>query len=199
MMPRRSFYDLCLTADPGGAQTDQHHLRGSLDELRGDLDALLSRGLTLYLLCWYGASLKLDVFQRGALMQSIDLRPHLTITIEGYPELTFDAEGKVRGYDFTRKDDDADDDDADDDDADDDDADEGSLADQLFSGALEDVTEARLGWEAIVVPALEGEVAREGDLLNIDGDWLDDEARFTEEELLEQGYLRYGVTDRADG
>lgn len=188
MMPRRSFYDLCLTAAPGGAQTDQHHLRGSLDELRGDLDALLSRGLTLYLLCWYGASLNLDVFQRGALTQSIDLRPHLAITIEGYPELTFDAEGKVRGYDFTKQEDE-----------DDDDADEGSLADQLFSGALEDVTEARLDWEALVVPALDGEVAREGDLLNVDGDWLDDEARFTEEELLEQGYLRYGVTDRADG
>lgn len=174
-----SFYDLAFGVDPGGARKDCHYVRGTLDEIKRDLANALEDQLNLYLLCWYGAALDLRVFENGELTRAFDLHSLITIDIDGYPTITFDGQGEPVGYDFQ--------------DEDDDDGD--SLTARMFGNELTSVT-VTLDWSRIDVPPLRGKVVQNGDFVNIDGDWLDDDDKLDAQELLDRGYLPYGCTDR---
>lgn len=168
-MPK-SFYDLHFGVAPGGVRMDGHHIRGTLDEIRSDLASELAQGMSLYLLCWYGAELSLDVYQHGRLARSIDLHPYIAIDVEGYPRITFTGPGAPVGHDFDSDEERS--------------VDDGSLSDLFFMGELEDVTRVTVDWSRIDVPALLGDVAQPGDLVNLEGDEADD-----------AGYLPYGYRD----
>ncbi|GAA2374815.1 hypothetical protein Cme02nite_04100 [Catellatospora methionotrophica] len=159
-MDRKSYYDLRFGVSPGGARKDAHYFRGSLDEVRADLAAELADGMNLYLLCWYGAELALDVYQHGRRTRSIDLHPFVTIDIDGYPPITFTGPGAPVGYDFGTDEEQG--------------VDDGSLSDLLFMGELEAVTRVTVDWAGIDAPALLGEPAQRGDLLVLDERPIDD-------------------------
>lgn len=179
----KSFYDLRFAVAPGGARMDAHYVRGSLDEVKADLAAELAKGMSLYLLCWYGADLSLDVYQHGALTRSIDLHPFLTISVEGYPEITFTGPGKPVGHDFTSDEEQY--------------VDEDSLSSLFFMGELEEVTEAVVDWDRVGAPSLLGAVAEPGDHLAVCGERLDEAAEAAADvaDLRGAGYLPYGFTD----
>ena len=96
-MPRPSFLCLQFDVDPGGARKDAHWIRATLAEIRADLEAELRDGHSLYYLCWYGARLRLHVFQGVAYERSVDLLPLLRVDIDGYPTITFNADGTMTG------------------------------------------------------------------------------------------------------
>ncbi len=179
-MRRKSFYDLHFGVAPGGARKDAHHIRGTLDEVKADLAAELAQGLNLYLLCWYGATLSLDVHQHGIRTASIDLHPYVTIAVEGRPDITFAGPGQPLGHDFEADDED----------------DEGSLSEQFLIGDLEEVTTVTVDWDRITVPALLGEVARPGDFVTVRAAELGEiEGEADEQTLRGAGYIPYGFTD----
>ncbi|MFI9580353.1 hypothetical protein ACIHCQ_00515 [Streptomyces sp. NPDC052236] len=140
-MTELSFYDLAFGVSPGGARMDAHFIRGTLDEVKADLAGELAEEINLYLLCWYGAELTLDVYQHGKREQSIDLHPFITIAIDGYPDITFKGPGEPVGYDFDEA------------------ADGGTLSDRMFMGSLGDAVRVTVDWSRIEVPPLIGEVA----------------------------------------
>ncbi|MEZ4383126.1 MAG: hypothetical protein R3A79_17495 [Nannocystaceae bacterium] len=178
-MPRPSFLCLQFDVDPGGARKDAHWIRATLAEIRADLEAELRDGHSLYYLCWYGARLRLHVFQGGAYERSVDLLPLLRVDIDGYPTITFNADGEAEGYDF--EDDDY----------------EGSLSGMMFDDDLPPYRCA-LDWErvAALVPALREPVVDRGELVNVDGEWIDGDAEMDAAALRGAGYLPYGLTDR---
>ncbi|BCJ71663.1 hypothetical protein CS0771_12070 [Catellatospora sp. IY07-71] len=179
-MRRKSFYDLHFGVLPGGARKDAHYIRGTLGEIRADLDTELAQGLNLYLLCWYGATLSLDVYQHGIRTESIDLHPYVTIAVEGYPDITFAGPGQPLGHDFTA----------------DDETDEGSLSERFLIGDLEDVTTVTVDWARITVPALLGEVARPDGFVTVRAAELGEvEGEADEQTLRDAGYIPYGFTD----
>jgi hypothetical protein len=179
-MPGKSFYALGFSVEPGGARYNVLYVRGTLEEVAADLAAELGVGQNVCLLCWYGATLELTVHQDGAQTQRIDLHPYLTVSIEGYSDITFAGPGQPLSDDV-RSDDGSDD----------------SLSERLLTGQLDDEISAVVDWERIDVPALLGNVARPGDLVAFDGDQLNEaeEAAADDEALLDAGYLRYGCTD----
>lgn len=182
-MPRRdkSFYDLEFSVDPGGARKDAHYIRGTLDEIKSDLAEELDEQTNLYLLCWYGARLELRVFERGELVHKADLHPAITIEIGGYPTITFAGSMKPIGHTFKGEEDD-----------------DESLTSRMFAGSLEDV-KVTVDWSKVDVPAkLAGQRVGEGDFVNIDGDWQDDDDDMDDEELLDCGYVPYGFSDREE-
>jgi hypothetical protein len=150
----KSFYDLAFGVDPGGSRKDAHVISATLDEVKHDLASELAEGINLYLLCWYGAHLTLDVYQQGELTESIDLHPFITISVEGYPDITFAGPGEPVGYDFRG---DGGDDDFDEED-DEDENDEDDLAERLFADDLGDTVKVSVAWDRIQVPPLTGEV-----------------------------------------
>ncbi|MGG7575727.1 hypothetical protein [Streptomyces sirii] len=159
-MFNRSFYDLAFGVEPGGARKDAHFISATLGEVKEDLASELAEEINLYLLCRYGARLSLDVYQQGELAESIDLHPFVTLSIEGYPDITFTGPGEPLGYDF-ESDDEVDDDEADDETEDADDCDEdegGNLSDLMFAGALGDKVKAYVDWSRVHAPSLTGEV-----------------------------------------
>ncbi|MER5619238.1 hypothetical protein [Streptomyces sp. NPDC002215] len=147
----RSFYDLVFGVDPGGARKDAHYVRGSLEEVQHDLAVELAQEINLYLLCWYGARLTLDVYQQGKQTDSIDLHPFLTISIAGYPDITFTGPGESVGYDF-EADEEAEDETT-------------TLSYRMFAGELGDAVNVTVDWDRIEVPSLRGEMVREGDVV----------------------------------
>ncbi|MGY0059242.1 hypothetical protein ACWY4P_22255 [Streptomyces sp. LZ34] len=152
-----SFYDLAFGVAPGGARKDAHFISATLDEVRRELASELTEGTNLYLLCWYGARLTLDVYQQGEPAESIDLHPFITISIEGYPDITFTGPGEPVGYDF--RDDEEDDEDEDDEVEDEEDEDdEDDLAKRMFADDLGDTVKVSVDWDRIQVPALIGKV-----------------------------------------
>ncbi|WP_155368139.1 hypothetical protein [Catellatospora vulcania] len=182
-MSRKSFYDLRFGVAPGGARKDAHYIRGTLDEVKADLATELADGANLYLLCWYGADLALDVYQHGSLTRSIDLHPFLAIEVEGYPRITFTGPGEPVGHDFSSDEER--------------DVDDGSLSDLFFMGELEQVTRVEVDWDGIAAPALRGEPARPGDLVVFGGPLVGDaEADAAAERAPDEaGNLGYGHID----
>lgn len=179
-MRRKSFYDLHFGVAPGGARKDAHYIRGTLDEIRADLAAELAQGLNLYLLCWYGATLSLDVYQHGIRAESIDLHPFVTIAVDGYPDITFAGPGEPLGHDFAADGEDE----------------EGSLSEQFLIGDLEEVTTVTVDWSRIAVPALLGEAARPGDFVTVRAGQLGEvDGEADEATLRGAGYIPYGFTD----
>ncbi|MEU9114296.1 hypothetical protein AB0D04_21545 [Streptomyces sp. NPDC048483] len=148
-MSQLSFYDLAFGVAPGGARKDAHYVRGSLDEVKADLASELAAEINLYLLCWYGADLTLDVYQDGERTRSIDLHPFITIAIEGCPQITFTGPGKPVGHDFGTDEEEG--------------AEEGSLSGRMFMGDLGDTVKVTVDWNRIEVPPLQGRVAQDGD------------------------------------
>ncbi|OEU94383.1 hypothetical protein [Streptomyces oceani] len=183
-MFRKSFYDLAFGVDPGGARKDTHYVRGSLDEIKADLDAELTEGegINLYLLCWYGARLALDVYQHGERSRSIDLHPFVTISVEGYPDITFTGPEEPVGYDFSTEEESS--------------VAEGSLSDRMFGG-LGDSFSVAVAWDRIDVPPLVGEVAGPDDLVSLENEWalFEGDADWDTEDLLESGFVPYGYSD----
>ncbi|MDW6060590.1 hypothetical protein SAZ11_24500 [Streptomyces sp. FXJ1.4098] len=165
----KSFYDLAFGVDPGGARRDAHFVTASLDEVKRELASDLAQGINLYLLCRYGARLTLDVYQQGELTESIDLHPFITISVEGYPDVTFTGPGEPVGYDFRGDEGDIEDDEDDadedfededeDEDEDEEEAEEDNLADRMFADDLGDTVKVSVDWDRIPVPSLIGEVA----------------------------------------
>jgi hypothetical protein len=179
---RKSFYDLRFGVAPGGARKDAHYLRGTIDEVKTDLAAELADGGNLYLLCWYGADLALDVYQHGRRTRSIDLHPFVTIEVEGYPRITFTGPGEPVGHDFGSDEEQS--------------VDDGSLSDLFFMGAVEQVTTVTVDWAAVDVPALRGEPARPGDLVIMDERMIEDaEADAVRDDAMPEAEMRYGYTD----
>jgi hypothetical protein len=179
-MPRRdkSFYVLVFSVEPGGAHKDTHYVRGTLDEIKSDLARELDDQLNLYLLCWYGARLELQVFERGELVRKADLHRAITIAIAGYPAITFAGPNLPIGHTF-RGEEDVD----------------GSLTQRMFAGSLEHVN-VTVDWSKVDVPAaLSGQIAGQGDLVNIDGGWQVGDDHMAYGALLDDGYLPYGFSD----
>lgn len=180
-MPRRkSFYHLNFAVAPGGARQDAHYVRATLDEVKGDLANELAHGIGLYLLCWYGATLKLEVFDKGELVKEVNLHPFVEIEIEGYPKITFGQDDEPIGHDF-KADDDAEDEDE-------------TLTTKLFMGQLEDVTVVRVAWDRMELPKLEEELVAEGDMVTLEGDWREGE-ELSSDDLRDEGWLPVGHFD----
>ncbi len=171
---RKSYYDLSFGVASGGANKDAHYIRGTLDEVKADLAAELAEGMNLYLLCWYGADLTLDVYQHGDLAASIDLHPFIAIEVEGYPRIIFTGPGKPVGHDFDSDEERS--------------VDDGSLSDLFFMGAVEEVTTVTVDWAGVAVPALLGDVAQPGDLVSLG-------ARSGDAGTDDEDYVPYGFTD----
>jgi len=143
-VPTRSFYELAFGVDPGGARKCTHYVRGSLDEIKTDLDAELAEEINLYLLCWYGARLSLRAYQRGELDRSIDLHPFVTVSVDGCPDITFAGPGQPIGYDFS---------------ADEEfDNEEDHLSRRMAYGELGDTVGVTVAWDRISVPPLADDV-----------------------------------------
>lgn len=156
----KSFYDLAFGVDPGGARKDAHFISATLDEVKRELASDLSQGINLYLLCWYGARLTLDVYQQGELTESIDLHPFITISVEGYPDVTFTGPGEPVGYDFRGDEGDIEDDEDEDlEDEDEEEDEEDDLAERMFADDLGDTVKVSVAWDRIPVPSLIGELA----------------------------------------
>jgi hypothetical protein len=155
---------------------DGHYIRGSIDEVRADLAAELAQGMGLYLLCWYGANLTLNVFQHGVLTRSIDLHPFIRISVDGYPEITFTGPGQPVGHDFSS-------------DAEQD-VDDDSLSSLFFMGEVEDMTTVTVDWDRVAAPPLLGEVAEPGDHLTVAGAGSE-----SAEAVTGADYLPYGYTN----
>ncbi|MFB7208274.1 hypothetical protein [Streptomyces sp. NPDC056255] len=195
-MSPKSFYDLTFEVSPGAARKDVHYVRGSLDEIRDDLATELSQSSNVYLLCWYGSvKLALHVYQQGERVHSIDLRPRVTVSVDGYPAITFLDSGEPTGYGVG---------------ADDPGKVREALEEGMFSGELDDAIGVAVDWDSVEVPGLIGEVATDDDYVKLAGDpdgvssegddWDDfDEDDFDEDELedelIERGYIPYGFTD----
>ncbi|ADI10411.1 hypothetical protein SBI_07291 [Streptomyces bingchenggensis BCW-1] len=79
-MSPKSFYELVFSVSPGAARKDAHYVVGSLDEVKRALDSELSESSNVYLLCWHGAKLALNVYERGECIHSIDLHPCITVS-----------------------------------------------------------------------------------------------------------------------
>ncbi|MES4901081.1 MULTISPECIES: hypothetical protein [unclassified Streptomyces] len=139
----KSFYDLAFGVDPGGARRDAHIVSATLDEVKHGLASELAEGINLYLLCRYGARLTLDVYQQGELAESIDLHPFITISVEGYPDITFTGPGEPVGYDFDEDEEDE----------------EGGLSGRMFADDLDDSVKVSVDWDRVPAPSLIGEVA----------------------------------------
>lgn len=137
---RWSFYDLNFGVDPGGARKDAHFIRGTLDEIKRDLAAEFVGDVGPYLLCWYGARLRLRVFQGEHLVSSIDLHPYVTVHVPGRAPITFAGEGEPIGY--NRDDDDW----------------------EVFSGPGVSVT---VDWDRVHVCSLKGAVVRDDPLCRV--------------------------------
>ncbi|MFE7109278.1 hypothetical protein ACFU98_00870 [Streptomyces sp. NPDC057575] len=195
-MSPKSFYDLAFEVSPGAARKDVHYVRGSLDEIKDDLAAELSESSNVYLLCWYGsAELALHVYQQGERVHSIDLRPLVAVSVDGYPAITFLDSGEPTGYGVG---------------ADDPGKVRQALEEGMFSGELDDAIEVAVDWDSVEVPGLIGEVTTDDDYVKLAGDTDDvssegddgddfDEDDFDEDELedelIERGYIPYGFTD----
>ncbi|MGP3991936.1 hypothetical protein [Streptomyces sp. 3N207] len=145
-----SYYDLAFEIGPGAADKDTHYVRGSLAEVKQDLAAELAQQHHLFLLV-AGATLNLDVYQQGRHTDSIDLLPFLTISIAGYPDITFTGPDEPVGYDFD----------------DEDPGDDTALISRMFSAELGDTVEVTVHWDQIEVPPLRGQVAHEGDAVEL--------------------------------
>jgi hypothetical protein len=180
-----SFYHLNFSVEPGGAHKDAHFVRGTFDEIRHDLETELAEGIHLYLLCWYGANLELQVFQRGALVKQLDVHPYLTIEIAGYPTITFDKDKNVVGYDFKSGDEEG--------------SDEGSLSAKLFGNELADQTRVTIAWDRMELPVLQTPIAMKGEHVTLDGKWREDidavDDDFDPQDLLDDGWLPVGYID----
>lgn len=176
---RRSFYDLEFSVEPGGMRMAQHFIRATLDEIKADLYTALADRDAVHCLCWYGATLRLNVYQHGYCQRRIDLHPYVTLRVEGFPEITFGRDGRPRGYDFSDYDENR----------------EGSLEGALQEGEVG--TDHRVAWERIRVPALRGELVDVDDLVSLDAAWAVDDANpnYEEQDLVEMGYVPYGETD----
>ncbi|MDX3232132.1 hypothetical protein [Streptomyces sp. ME19-01-6] len=196
-MLSKSFYDLVFGVSPGAARKDAHYISGSLDEVKADLANELSASLNVYLLCWYNpaAELALHVYQQGTRTHSIDLHPFVTVSVDGYPDITFLDSGEPTGYAVG---------------ADDPAKVSEVLADGMFSGELDKALKVTVDWDAIEVPALTGEVATYGDYVLLaedpdavafsDSGWEDCEEDDLDEDeledaLIERGGIPYGFTD----
>lgn len=182
-MSLKSFYLLSFSVAPGGAHKDTHFVRGTLDEIKADLAAELSDATHLYLLCCYGARLTLDAYQSGALAASIALQPLITISIEGYPTITFEHDCEPVGYDFKTESEEA--------------ADEGSLAARLFDDEFGKSLSVTVAWERVDVPALVEPVARPGDLVSLEGVPHDGASQISDAPAT-AGLLPYGRSDLED-
>ncbi|UKY54929.1 hypothetical protein [Streptomyces inhibens] len=168
----KSFYDLTFGVAPGGARKDAHFISATLDEVKEDLASELAEEINLYLMCWYGARLSLDVYQQGELAESIDLHPFITISIQGYPDITFAGPGEPIGYDFEADEGEEGDDEADDeaDDEEDDEEEENeadSLSERMFAGDLGDKVTVSVDWARTHVPPLTGEVVGPDDTVQL--------------------------------
>lgn len=180
-MPRpKSFYHLNFSVVPGGARMDGHYIRATLEEIKRDLEEELARGINLYLLCWYGATLRLEASRAGQLVKAIGLHPFLEISIEGYPTVTFGEDRKPIGYDFRGPEERS--------------AGDHSLSSKLFGGEVEDVTTVRVAWDRIEVPALDQDLVEEDDMVTLEGDWREGE-ELTRDDLFDEGWLPAGYTD----
>jgi hypothetical protein len=143
-MSSKSYYELEFSVAPGGARKDTHYLRGTMEEIKADLAEELAKDVNLYLLCWYGADLLLHVWQNGERAESIDLHPFVTISIDGYPDITFTGPESPVGYDFEAEEEAA--------------VEEGSLSDRMVSSDLGDAVSTTVDWERITVPPLVGQL-----------------------------------------
>ncbi|MFE0378273.1 hypothetical protein ACFW1M_22415 [Streptomyces inhibens] len=161
----KSFYDLAFGVDPGGARKDAHFISATLDEVKEDLASELAEEINLYLMCWYGARLSLDVYQQGELAESIDLHPFITISIQGYPDITFAGPGEPIGYDFEADEGEEDDDVEADDEEEENEAE--SLSERMFAGELGDTVTVSVDWARTHVPPLTGEVVGPDDTVQL--------------------------------
>ncbi|MFF0723836.1 hypothetical protein [Streptomyces sp. NPDC004134] len=188
MIPK-SFYDLRFGVSPGAARKDAHHICGSLDEVKSALDFELEASINVWLLFAYssGADVALDVYQQGAMAESIDLHPFMTLRIDGYPDITFLGRGKPTGY-AAGSDDPA--------------SVQMALADGLFEDKYDGAFEVAVDWANVPVPSLVGEIAGiedyvllgEGPVDNLD-DLADLDEDELEDELIDRGYVEYGDHD----
>ncbi|MFI0716452.1 hypothetical protein ACH4SK_38850 [Streptomyces inhibens] len=160
----KSFYDLTFGVDPGGARKDAHFISATLDEVKEDLASELAEEINLYLMCWYGARLSLDVYQQGELAESIDLHPFITISIQGYPDITFAGPGEPIGYDFEADEGEEGDDEAD---GEEEENEADSLSERMFAGELGDKVTVSVDWARTHVPPLTGEVVGPDDTVQL--------------------------------
>lgn len=183
-MDRKSFYLLTFSVAPGGAHKDTHFVRGTLQEIKADLARELADASHLYLLCCYGAQLSLDVYQSGVPAASFRLQPLITITIEGYPTITFEHDCAPVGYDFKAESEEA--------------VERGSLAARLFADEFGESLAVSVAWEKLDVPALVEPVAGPGDYVSLEGLTLEDDPAQSPEDVVDAGFLPYGRWDPED-
>ncbi|MGO4753651.1 hypothetical protein AB4212_34495, partial [Streptomyces sp. 2MCAF27] len=135
-MSPKSFYELVFSVAPGAARKDTHYIVGSLDEVKRALDSELSASANVYLLCWHSTKLALNVYERGECVHSINLHPYITVSVDGYPDITFLESGKPTGHEVG---------------ADDPYKVEAELSDGMFSGELDDAIKVTVDWASVEV------------------------------------------------
>jgi hypothetical protein len=185
----KSCYELAFGVSPGGARKCTHYVRATLDEVKTDLADELSASSNVYLLCWYGAELALHVYEQGRRVHSIDLHPYTTISIDGYPDITFLDSGNAIGPDveavgWSKF--------------------QTPLCEAVFAGELDDAIKVTVDWDSVQVPPLVGDIATDDSYIKPvdhlgspgDDDDLDDfDEDDLESELLDRGYIPYGYSD----
>ncbi|MGW5091034.1 hypothetical protein [Streptomyces coelicoflavus] len=145
----RSFYDLNFGIHPGGTEKDVHYVRRTLEEVKHDLSVELLDQRNIYLLCYYGAWLNLDVYQNGKRTESIDLHPFLEISIEGCPPITFSGPQQPVDHSFDLDEESEDD--------------SSELSHRMWHRRLGHRVGITVHWDSINVPPLRRRTVSEGD------------------------------------
>jgi hypothetical protein len=97
----RSFYALEVFVRPGGARESMVFVSSKIDDIKTALHYSLDYPDAIYLTVWYGREILLSVYQNGSRVQMINLLPYLTIQIPGFPLISFDFDGNIKGLFFS--------------------------------------------------------------------------------------------------
>ncbi|MEV0648509.1 hypothetical protein AB0I28_24920 [Phytomonospora sp. NPDC050363] len=144
-MPSKSHYELHFAVSPGAIRKDVHAVRATLAEIAEDLKDQLTDSIGVYLLCWARPTLALHAHEKGERIASVRLHPFVTVSVEGFGDITFTRGGKPVGIPA---------------------GDAGAqLRERIFAGELDDSIRVTVDWDRVEIPALSGELAGEDDVV----------------------------------
>lgn len=148
-----TFYLLELSVVPGGARKGDYYAFNTLDEIKNALmEDFHAHSSELYILLWYGETVKLYVYENSEIIKIIDILPKITVKIPDYPEMTFSEEGKLIGFDFDKDNKEK--------------SEEETLSYKLFDGKIENY-EVLVDWDTLDIPHIEGNIIDKEKLITV--------------------------------
>ncbi len=147
-----SYYILEIEVSPGGARKDDYYVLNNLEDIKKALEKDFSEQGEIYLLTWYGEDVNLMICKDNAVMKTINLLPFIKVRLDGYPEISFNNDGKLIGFNFEKDDKENEEEDR--------------LSYKLFLNKIKKV-EVIIDWNSMKIPKLEGEIIEKGEPVKI--------------------------------